>query len=296
MRVKKERKETELKADISLLNHRLEGLQKQLSIQKSELSTLERRLEVKNQLAIDLEEKTTNMKKRVSELQDGVLSWKLSSVEKIKMQVSELCLEQKKNQVVKIRTLMKVSQKLALRHLINLQVGAWKKKRRNSLAGSKRRVKPIENKNTPKSNKSTKSSQKKKVRVVGISNIKFISPAYLGGCEFSASKITRYTLKEIKDYFSRLNREEKQDVFVLQSLCNDIKTKSPEACADCIEDIGDTISSKYKDSKIIVSLGQPRSDSNINTKTEKTNILIKEKLAGQEHVTVCDNGNQFYRG
>ena len=55
----------------------------------------------------------------------------------------------------------------------------------------------------------------------------------------------------------------------------------------------DTISSKYKDSKIIVSLGLPRSKANINTKAEKTNSLIKEKLAGQEHVTVCDNGNLF---
>ena len=64
MRVDKESKETELKADISLLNHRLDGLQKQLSIQESELSALERRLEVK---------------KRVSELQDEVLFWKLGN-------------------------------------------------------------------------------------------------------------------------------------------------------------------------------------------------------------------------
>ena len=43
LRVEKELKEAEQTADISLLNQRLEGLQKQLSIQESELSTLDKR-------------------------------------------------------------------------------------------------------------------------------------------------------------------------------------------------------------------------------------------------------------
>ena len=159
----------------------------------------------------------------------------------------------------------------------------------------KEKSKITESKNTQKGNTPTNTSQKKKVRVVGTSNIKFISPGYLGGSEFFVTKITRYTLKETKEYFSGLNPDEKQDVFILQSLCNDINIKTPESCAVSIEDIVGTLSSKFKESKILVSMGLPRSDVHLNTKIEKTNILLKEKFAGKEQTTVCDNGNLFYR-
>ena len=71
---------------------------------------------------------------------------------------------------------------------------------------------------------------------------------------------------------------------------------TPEACSDGIAEIVDIIASKFKDSKIFVSLRLPRLDVNTNTKIEKTNILIKERFAGQDHVFLCDNGNLFYRG
>ena len=45
-----------------------------------------------------------------------------------------------------------------------------------------------------------------------------------------------------------------------------------------------------------MSLGLPRPDVNTNTKIEKTNIHIKERFAGPDHVFLCDNGNLFYRG
>ena len=60
--VEKEHQEYKQKADITLLKHRLEGLTKQLSMQESEVSALEQRIEIKkNNFVLDLEEKTSNM-------------------------------------------------------------------------------------------------------------------------------------------------------------------------------------------------------------------------------------------
>lgn len=50
-----------------------------MAIQEAELSTLNKRLEAKNLILIDLKEKSSTMTKRISELQFEVLSWKLSS-------------------------------------------------------------------------------------------------------------------------------------------------------------------------------------------------------------------------
>ena len=47
--------------------------------------------------------------------------------------------------------------------------------------------------------------------------------------------------------------------------------------------------------RILVSLCLPRSDTKLNTKAEKTKILLKERFAEQQHVNICDNGNHFYR-
>ena len=177
MRVEKERKETELKADISLLNHRLEGLQKQLSIQESELSALERRLEVKKQLAIYLEEKTTNMTKRVSELQDEVLSWKLSSCREDEGASSRAVSRTEKESGGKDKDHDESHSEVGVAIPDESSSREVEEETPQDSGRLKEKSKRTENKNTPKSNKSTNSSQKKKVRVIGTSNIKFISPS-----------------------------------------------------------------------------------------------------------------------
>ena len=86
------------------------------------------------------------------------------------------------------------------------------------------------------------------------------------------------------------------DVMVLHPLGNEIEKKTSEICSQDVEDTVVAISDKFKDVKMIVSLGLPRADASLNRKVEKTNILIKEKLSNRKNVYLCDNANLFYRG
>ena len=60
-------------------------------------------------------------------------------------------------------------------------------------------------------------------------------------------------------------------------LYNEIEKKTPETCSQDVEDTVVVISDKFKDVKMIISLGLPRADASLNRKVEKTNVLIKEK-------------------
>ena len=71
----KETHESKMKADALLLQHRSEIMTKQL--QQNEGEAMEKRMDNKNTLISTLEEKTGNMAKIISDLQDEVLSWKL---------------------------------------------------------------------------------------------------------------------------------------------------------------------------------------------------------------------------
>ena len=141
-----------------------------------------------------------------------------------------------------------------------------------------------------------KRSNIKRVQVVGTSNTKYISLKYIAGTEFDISKRIKYTLEETKHYFEALESSEQQDAFILQSLCNEITKKSADECSKELTDIIDTIESKSRDTKIIISLGLPRDDVTLNRKVEKVNILLKESLTGRQKVHLCDNSNLFYRG
>ena len=104
---------------------------------------------------------------------------------------------------------------------------------------------------------------------LGTSNIKYISPDYIGEKEFEVSKVTKYTLDETKTFVEELSNKEVYDSFILHSLCNDISRKSPEECSEQMKGILSIISKKYKEVKVIVSLGLPRSDNNLNCRIEK---------------------------
>lgn len=110
------------------------------------------------------------------------------------------------------------------------------------------------------------------------------------------TKVLKYTLKDTKDYIETITDADSPDVFVLHSLCNEIQDKSPETCTQDISETVDLIEQKFKDMKVLVSLGLPRSDTALNRKIEKTNVLIKEKLSNKSNIYLCDNTNLFYRG
>lgn len=134
------------------------------------------------------------------------------------------------------------------------------------------------------------------MQILGTSNTKYLSSAYLGENKLQVTKVLKYTLKDTKDYIETITDADSPDVFVLHSLCNEIQDKSPETCTQDISETVDLIEQKFKDMKVLVSLGLPRSDTALNRKIEKTNVLIKEKLSNKSNIYLCDNTNLFYRG
>ena len=84
------------------------------------------------------------------------------------------------------------------------------------------------------------------------------------------------------------------DVMILHPLCNEIEHKNSELCTEEVCTVIKDIRDKFKNSKILLSLGLPRADETLNRKVEKTNILLKEKLGAKENVHICDNANLFY--
>ena len=101
---------------------------------------------------------------------------------------------------------------------------------------------------------------KKRVQIVGTSNTKYLYFSYLGEIELQVSKILLYTINETRYYIDSIADTDSPVVLVLHSLCIEIQDKSPESCTQDILETVDHIAQKFKDMKIFVSLGLPRSD------------------------------------
>jgi hypothetical protein len=77
-------------------------------------------------------------------------------------------------------------------------------------------------------------------------------------------------------------------VLVLHTLTNDLKTKTPTTCIDEMDRICKTIHELYSNTKIILSLPTPRSDSQeYNNKGQLITAMIKDKFRANELITVC---------
>ena len=110
-------------------------------------------------------------------------------------------------------------------------------------------------------------------------------------------KVTKYTIKEGQEYIDAMKEDEKNpDAVVLHLLENDIEDETPENCAAKLQKLCKDIEQKAKTSKIVVSMGLPRREESINRKVMKLNVLLQEQLADMDKVSLCDNGNLFYRG
>ena len=280
--LQKEIMESRMKADASVLQHKVEILNKQLTMQENEVTNLEKRIDSKNNLIGQLENKTSEMMKKISDLQDEILSLKLHNCRVVDLQQdSKVENEQRKKKEESQAEEVKGSK--------------TPEKQYNEI------VKNHSSDESRKSNHDLKleKSQKediKRVQIVGTSNAKYLSLRYIAGSDFNLSKKIKYTLEETKEYFQNLEPSDHQDVFILQSLCNDISKKSADECTKELTDIIDIIESKVKDTRIIISLGLPNGDVALNRKTEKVNILLKESLVKRKSVHICDNSNLFYRG
>lgn len=76
IRLEQEMKTSKLNADINLLRQKGESLSKMLSIQEADVLTMEKRLDVKNHLILNLEENISRLTLKISELQDTIIETK----------------------------------------------------------------------------------------------------------------------------------------------------------------------------------------------------------------------------
>lgn len=132
-------------------------------------------------------------------------------------------------------------------------------------------------------------SRKPSALLLGTSNLNGIKRDKLS-TSVDISKSTAYTLEEA--YFTIENYESKPDVVLLHALTNDIKDHSPEQCTEMLVEVVQLISSKWKNTKTIVSLTNNSEMHCVNS--EILDGLIKRKFLAQENVIICDNANMWH--
>ena len=300
MTVAKESEISKLQAEVGLLRHQVEVSGKKNKLFDQELSSLEKRIEAKNDYITKLEEQKCNLSEKIASLEDEIMSWKLHECR----EESEAAFDKAKTK--RSKQTEEASKKTRegehedsedSRDSQNATTEFEHNASQSQLTTADAFVKQSNGKGSIKDQRIGSEDPKKlKVQIVGTSNIKFISQEYIGEREFEVSKITKYTLDETYKYIEGLTLKDKHDIFILHSLCNDVGGKSPEECSNQMKRIIESITKKYADVKVIISLGLPRQNRDLNRKIEKMNIIIKEMISELENVYLCDNSNLFYKG
>jgi uncharacterized small protein (DUF1192 family) len=104
----------------------------------------------------------------------------------------------------------------------------------------------------------------------------------------NVTKATAYTLDETHHIID--NTQVKPDV--IHALPNDVKLLSPNECTDRIGVIVDNISTKWKDTKTVISLTTRRLDNRIHRlNSEILDALINMKYLINKDVYVSDNSD-----
>ena len=168
-----------MKADTSLLQHKIEILNKQLSMQENENANLEKCIKTKNNLIGTLEEKASEMSKKISDLQDEVLSLKFhncrignlqpnitTEIEKVKNNKKE---DSHGTTGTELGTAMKQYNE-AVKETNH---------RSDGIGNSYNDHKQIEPQTSPKL------SNIRKVQIVGTSNVKYLFLKYIAGTDFN---------------------------------------------------------------------------------------------------------------
>ena len=264
---------------MAILHTKLESAKKQVSILQQDLDTTEKRLEMKNEIIIQVEEKVKNQNAELLKFQDEILVWKLhasrsddSLVKSNKawpINVNDLQL--KDRQHITKQTQGKTDSNL------DVQQSKTDGKQINHLSDNK-------------------CTDRKKIMLIGTSNLNYINPKRMSNVKIDIEKVTEYTIDQGQEFVEALNSEIKLNVIGFHLLENDISTQTPVQCAEKLYHVWAIIQKKMSDTKIIVSLGLPQSDANINRNVKKLNALIRGKLEGNANITLNDNGNLFYRG
>ena len=137
--------------------------------------------------------------------------------------------------------------------------------------------------------------KRKQVLLVGTSNIKFTSAKHMAGHDRFIKKITKYSIKEARDYIDNFEGGE-PDCTVFQITCNDVEKLENNELADQLDQLVEKTSKKFVGKRIIVSLPLPRRDSSLNEKIVALRAVIFSRLYGRRLVRVSDNSNLTHRG
>ena len=140
-----------------------------------------------------------------------------------------------------------------------------------------------------KNSERTVTKEKPTALLIGTSNTERIDEQKLSS-SVNVAKVTAYTLDETHNVID--NTQVKPDVVIIHALTNDVNNLSPNECTDRIGVIVDNISTKWKDTKTVISLTTPRLDNRIHRlNSEILDGLIKMKYLNNKDVYVSDNSN-----
>jgi len=90
------------------------------------------------------------------------------------------------------------------------------------------------------------------------------------------TKSTAFTLDQAAEQIPE--SQTKPDVVLLHALTNDIKNYTPEKCVEKLQSVVDLITSKWENTKTIVSLTTPRNDHEMHSvNSEILDGLIKRQ-------------------
>ena len=287
----KEIETSKLEGANAILNQKLESASTQMNILNEDIRTMEKRLTNRNETIIEIEDRIKAQNSEILRLQDEIMSWKLHASR------GDDALLLPEDKVTDGRTHSKEDK--------------TKEKKNDSTNQNKEK-----SSNTQKKENTDNSTEKRKektgdtidltdeaekatkVLLIGTSNLKFINTQQLSDhTKVNVEKVTKYRLDECQNYIDSLTKKDNRiDGMVLHLFENDIAEYTPEQCIDKLSKITDDIRQKFTDAKVIISMGLPQGDEGINRKISKLNFLLKEKWDGVNNVSLCDNGNLFYRG
>ena len=266
---------------LTILNQKYESSKAQGGILQQDIEVMEKRLKIKCDIILEIEEKVKKQNTDVLQLQDEVLAWKLHA-------------SRKDDSLVQQGSIQAMGQKV--QELPATVFHGKINEKEQERSGEERLSTPRANQEEPVIDIEA-IPDKKKVLLIGTSNIKYIDTNRLSSKEVEVEKITKYTLKDGQEYIDALKEDEKNpDVVVLHLFENDIGEETPENCTANLNKMCTDIKRKAKDTKVVVSMGLPSRDEGINRKIMKLNVLLQEQLADMEMVSLCDHGNLFYRG
>lgn len=281
--IEKEIELSKLQGAMSVMNQKYESSNLLLNVSQQDVETLEKRLQNKNNLIIDLEEKIKTQNTEMLKLQDEILAWKLHASRKD----DSLLQPEVKDKVHK----QKDDSQTVKQHPKNSKKSEEESQRQDVPTENQKNnecVTVIDVENIP---------EKKKVLLIGTSNIKYISTQYLSSRNVSVEKLTKYTIEEGQEYVKSLGQSDiTMGAVILHLIENDISEQAPEYCSERLLKLAEDCKSVFPNAKIILSLGLPRRDEVINQKICKLNVLLKEKTTNMDNISVCDNGNLYYRG